>query len=199
MNTGERIKQLRLSYNMTLEELGNKIGVGKSTVRKWETGIIENLRRDKIEKLANVFGVSPNYIIGAEDEITTKLVKIPILGQVAAGKPIVAAEYIEGYEEIPEKLAKSGTFFALRVHGNSMSPKIEDGDIVIVEQADSADNDNIVIALVENNEFAVCKRLKYYTDSIALVSLNPDYEPMYFSKENPCKIIGKVIQLRRLL
>ena len=58
-NIGERIKRLRSKKNMTLEELGNQVGVGKSTVRKWETGMIANMRRDKIAKLADALDVSP--------------------------------------------------------------------------------------------------------------------------------------------
>ena len=66
MTTGEKIKLLRERNNYTLEELGKKIGVGKSTVRKWETGMIANMRRDNIAKLAEVFGVSPTYLISDE-------------------------------------------------------------------------------------------------------------------------------------
>lgn len=65
---GEIIKELRMSKNMTLEELGNKIGVGKSTVRKWETGMIANMRRDKIQKIADALEVSPGYLMGWTDE-----------------------------------------------------------------------------------------------------------------------------------
>lgn len=67
MNMGEKIKELRLKQDMTLEELGNKVGVGKSTVRKWETGMIENMRRDKIAKIANALNVSPAYLMGWEE------------------------------------------------------------------------------------------------------------------------------------
>lgn len=66
-NMGEIIKKLRIDNGMTLEELGNKVGVGKSTVRKWENGMIANMRRDKIAKVAKVFGVSPAYLMEWED------------------------------------------------------------------------------------------------------------------------------------
>ena len=71
MEMGERIKMLREQRGMTLEELGNKIGVGKSTVRKWETGAIANMRRDKIQKLADALGVSPGYLMGWDDAPTS--------------------------------------------------------------------------------------------------------------------------------
>ena len=63
----EKIRQLRLARKMTLEDVGNIVGVGKSTVRKWESGDIANMRRDKIAKLAVALGVSPAYLMGWED------------------------------------------------------------------------------------------------------------------------------------
>lgn len=77
MTMGEQIKQLRLERNMTLEELGNKVGVGKSTVRKWENGMIANMRRDKIAKLAFALDVSPAYLMGWEqsNEVPVNIIK----------------------------------------------------------------------------------------------------------------------------
>ena len=70
MDMGQKIKNLREQKGMTLEDLGNKVGVGKSTVRKWETGIIANMRRDKIAKIAEALNVSPAYLMGWEDNLT---------------------------------------------------------------------------------------------------------------------------------
>lgn len=77
MTMGEQIKQLRLERNMTLEELGSKVGVGKSTVRKWENGMIANMRRDKIAKLASALDVSPAYLMGWEqsNEVPVNIIK----------------------------------------------------------------------------------------------------------------------------
>ena len=197
MTTGEMIRKLRLSQNMTLEELGTKMGVGKSTVRKWEIGMVQNLKRSHIEKLAEIFNCSPIYILGYDEKSSEPPVEIPILGQVAAGKPILATEYIEGYEEIPRKLAATGDFFALRIHGDSMSPKIEDGDIVIVKRTNASEDGKIVIALVEDNEAAVCKRLRIYDKGLALWSVNPDYAPISANSKNKIKIMGEVFQIRR--
>jgi len=68
MDTGDKIKALRIERGMTLEELGDLVGVGKSTVRKWETGAIKNMGRDKIEKLCSVFDVPPDYLIKEESK-----------------------------------------------------------------------------------------------------------------------------------
>lgn len=126
--------------------------------------------------------------------------RIPVLGRVAAGIPISACEDILDYEEITENMRRDGEYFALQIRGDSMEPKFSDGDVVIVRQQEDADDGDIVIALV-NGDDAVCKRLKKYQDgSVALLSTNPMYKPMFFSKAEiditPVKIIGKVKELR---
>lgn len=211
VDVGAMIKQKRLEKGMTLEELGNKVGVGKSTVRKWENGMIQNMRRDKIEKLATALGISPLDILGkpalnqpvdiSHSEKIARTFTIPVLGRVAAGIPIEAVEDIVDYEELSSDIFRDSpkSYFGLQIKGNSMEPRICDGDYVIVHGQDDAECDDIVIALVNGND-AVCKRLKKYADSIALVSLNPAYEPMIFTKEQidslPVRIIGKVVELR---
>lgn len=67
MDLGDKIKALRIKQGLTLEEVGNRVGVGKSTVRKWESGKIANMRRDKIASLANALNVSPAYLMGWDD------------------------------------------------------------------------------------------------------------------------------------
>lgn len=206
MDMGQKIKMLREEQGLTLEELGNKVGVGKSTVRKWEVGLIANMKRDKIASVAEALGVTPAYLMGwdeKKDSSTNKKecrgVKINVLGRVAAGIPIHAVEDIIDTEEISEDLAKTGEFFGLKIKGDSMEPRICDGDVVIVRQQPDADSGDIVIALV-NGDDATCKRLTKYAGGIGLISLNSKYEPMMFSEEDikdkPVKIIGKVIELR---
>lgn len=202
MNMGEKIYYLRTKNSMTLEELGNKVGVGKSTVRKWENGMIANMKRDKILKVAEALNTTPAYLMGwdeAKEEPNKKGIKIPVLGRVAAGVPIEMIEDVLDYEEITEDMAKHGEYFALKIQGDSMTPRIWNNDVVIVRQQDDAENGDIVIAAI-NGEDAVCKRLQKYNDGIALISLNPQYEPIYFKRdevdEKPVRIIGKVIELR---
>jgi lexA repressor len=202
MNMGEKIYYLRTKNSMTLEELGNKVGDGKSTVRKWENGMIANMKRDKILKVAEALNTTPAYLMGwdeAKEEPNKKGIKIPVLGRVAAGVPIEMIEDVLDYEEITEDMAKHGEYFALKIQGDSMTPRIWNNDVVIVRQQDDAENGDIVIAAI-NGEDAVCKRLQKYNDGIALISLNPQYEPIYFKRdevdEKPVRIIGKVIELR---
>ena len=102
-------------------------------------------------------------------------------------------------EEISEELSKTGEFFGLQIHGNSMEPKFSEGDVVIVRKQEDAESGDIVIATVNGTD-ATCKRLRKYRDGIELISTNPSYEPMFFSAEEieqkPVRIIGRVVELR---
>ena len=126
-------------------------------------------------------------------------VVINVLGRVAAGIPIEAVEDVIDTEEITESLARTGTFFGLQIHGDSMEPKMSEGDIVIVRQQNDAESGEIVIVTVNGTD-ATCKRLRKYRDGIELISTNPSYEPIFFTKEEveskPVRIIGKVVELR---
>lgn len=208
MDMGEKIKFLRIENDMTLEELGNKVGVGKSTVRKWETGMIANMKRDKILKVAEALNTSPAYLMGWDNNVRpiengtkekSKGVSINVLGRVAAGIPIEAIEDIIDTEQISEDLDATGDFFALKIHGDSMEPKFSEGDVVIVRQQEDAESGDIVIATVNGDE-ATCKRLRKLRDGIELISNNPSYAPMFYNNQEiiskPIRILGKVVELR---
>lgn len=199
------IKREREKAGISQTDFAKMIKVTKQTLYKYEQGIITNIPSNKIEEIANALGLSPSYIMGWEDtteEPTPKRkgVAIPVLGHVAAGIPIEMIEDIIDTEEIPEDMAKHGEFFALKIKGDSMTPSINNSDVVIVRQQEDAENGDIVIATINGND-AVCKRLKKYSDGLSLISLNPAYEPLYFNTSEiqgtPVKIIGKVVELRR--
>ncbi len=200
-NIGNRIKLRRKELGLTLQQLGDKIGVEASTVRKWENNIIQNIKTDKISKIASALGVTINYIINdSRSDQSNKAIKIPILGTVIAGIPISAIEEIIGWEEISPKLASQGEYFALVIKGDSMSPTMDAGDVVIVRKQQDVNSGDIAIVCVNGDE-ATCKKIIKHKDGISLVSLNLKYEPMYYDKDDiinkPIHIIGKVIELRR--
>lgn len=131
--------------------------------------------------------------------VTTKVEKthrIPVLGRVAAGIPIDAIENVIDYEEVGYD---ADDYFALQIHGNSMEPRMYEGDVVIVRRQEDAENGDIVIITV-NGDDATCKRLMKYPGGIALVSLNPIFQPMMFTKEDaeqkPIRVLGKVVEIR---
>lgn len=157
-------------------------------------------RIDKIELMANYFGIEKSDLVEDKSARLKKGITINVLGRVAAGIPIDAIEEIIDTEEITEEMARNGTYFGLKIQGDSMIPNICDGDVVIVRQQNDAENGEIVIATVNGTD-ATCKRLRKYKDGIELISNNPTYTPMDFSNqeilEKPVKIIGKVVELRR--
>lgn len=187
----------------TQREIAQAIGISPQTFNTWCQGIAIP-RMGKVQKLADYFHIGKSDLIDDKHTLnplsTPRAVTINVLGRVAAGIPIEAIENIIDTEKITEDLARSGSFFGLRIQGDSMEPDIHNGDTVIVRQQDDAETDEIVIAMINGND-GVCKRLIKYKDSIALTSINPKYAPMYFSEkdiaEKPVKIIGKVVELRR--
>ena len=153
---------------------------------------------EKVKSLAEYLGVSTDYLLGV-DTPPRKGVRIPVYRAVAAGIPIEAIEDIVDYEEIEPELAATGEFFGLRIKGQSMEPRICEGDVVIVRKQDDADTGDTAIVLVNGYE-ATCKKVKKDGHGIALIPNNPSYEVKYYSAEEisslPVRIIGKVVELR---
>nr|DAY69449.1 MAG TPA: Repressor protein CI [Caudoviricetes sp.] len=197
---GKRIREKREAIGMTQEELASKLGYkNKSSIAKIETGA-NDIIQSKVVEFANVLDTTVAYLMGWDNPTPSrKGVVVNVLGRVAAGIPIEAIEDIIDTEEIPEEMAKTGEFFGLQIHGDSMEPRMCEGDVVIVRKQDDAESGDVVIAMI-NGDDATCKRLRKYRDGIELISNNPSYEPMFFSnqeiQEKPVKIIGKVVELR---
>lgn len=196
------IKRLREERGLSQDSLAKLTGyTDRSSIAKIEKGLVD-LQQSKIELFAKALGTSAKDLVGWEDDekpLPAKGIIINVLGRVAAGIPIEAIEDVIDTEEISEEMAKTGEFFGLQIHGDSMEPKFSDGDVVIVRKQNDAESDDIVIAMV-NGDDATCKKLKKYSDGIALISSNPAYDPIYFSKkeieEKPVRIIGRVVELR---
>lgn len=205
---GDNIRYLRLKQGLSQDTLADKLGYKSyTTIQKWESGVSEPPVK-KLRELATIFNIDMDDMaskdLEAEEHSSSPVsskhgVTVKVLGRVAAGIPINAVTEIIDTEEISEDLARTGDFFALQIKGDSMEPRICDGDVVIVRQQEDADSGDIVIAMV-NGYDATCKRLVKYATSLALVSLNNKYEPMMFTEEEvatkPVRIIGKVVELR---
>lgn len=195
----ENITYYMNKHQKSRNDMCEALGVKYTTFTDWVKGN-SYPRIDKIELMANYFGISKADLVEKRNSTSTKNgVTINVLGRVAAGILIDCVEEIIDTEEITQDMASTGEFFGLQIHGDSMEPRMKDGDVVIVRQQNDAETDNIVIAVVNGNE-ATCKRLKKYAEGIALISTNPSYEPMYFSNkeiaEKPVRIIGVVKELR---
>ena len=194
MDIGEKIKQRRLELGLTLEEVGSMVGVSKSTVMKWGTGYIENMKRDKIALLAKALRKSPLWVMGIEDldnavEYRTK--KVPLLGSVAAGKPILACDEHESYVEIDQDLRVD---FCLRVRGDSMiDARINDGDLVFVRRQPTVENGEIAVVLIDDE--VTLKRFYTMDGGVILKPENSKYQPMYYSAKDfkQVRILGKAV------
>ena len=205
MNFKTRLKQLRNERKINQRELAKYLKVAPSTISMYENGQREP-NFEVLEVLADFFNVDMNYLLGKTDKTTKLLIdkpqglKIPVLGTVAAGIPISAVEDILDYEEIPLAWQNQGEFFALKIKGDSMEPRMERGDVVIVKQQSDASSGDTVIVLV-NGDDATCKKLQKTDNGIMLVSTNPKYPPMFYSDEDirtkPVVILGKVVELRQ--
>jgi len=200
-----RVKELRKQKHITQEELGKVLDIQKAAISKYENGRAEP-STEVLKKMSAYFGVSIDYLLGNSPAKLSaqKLgrgVRIPVLGRVVAGIPIEAVEEILDYEEITPELAATGEFFALQVKGDSMLPKLEEGDVVIVKKQADVETGDIAIVLVNGDE-ATIKQVKKVDGGIMLYGFNPDvYEPHFYSnqqiQELPVRILGKVIESRR--
>lgn len=205
---GKRLKQARELRHITLEDAGKKVDVHKSTVLRWENGETEKIKLPVIEILANYYNVNPVWLMGYDvpmerQEIESNVFpisdipkKVPVVGKISAGLPILATENIEGYEFAPSSQIKEGyTYFYLRVQGDSMNLKFNEGDIVLVQKQDDLENNEIGVILV-NGFDATVKKYRKENNLVILepMSTNPENTvQIYNPKDTPIKIIGKVI------
>lgn len=190
---------LRKQAGVTQQSLADYLEISRQAYANYENG---NRSPDyqTLIKLSSYFSVSVDYLLGnASNPKTQNGIKIPVYGSVAAGIPIEAITDIEDYEEITEDMARTGNFAALKIKGASMEPRIVDGDVVIVKLQDDVDSGDIAIVMVNGDE-ATCKKIKKTPEGVMLISINPNYEPMFYTnqeiEEKPVKIWGKVVELR---
>ena len=199
VNVGKMIEYLLCERNMTNRELAYRTGVTEVTIGRYIKGMREP-NATNLANIAEVLGVTTDYLLGNTQEPKGKGVSVPILGRVVAGIPIESVEDILDYEEITPELANTGTFFALKIQGASMEPRIVEGDIVIVKQQSDIENGDIAIVPVNSHE-ATVKKVNKHQDGILLSAFNPKvYSPTFYNnkqiEELPVQIIGKVVELR---
>lgn len=189
-------------YQKSRNDICKDLGFAYTTFTSWETGV-NYPRIDKIEMIADYFHIEKSDLI--EDKTDkpsspTKGIRIPVLGKVAAGIPIEAITDIEDWEEIPQSMAKTGEYFALKIAGKSMEPRMMDGDVVIVRRQSDVDSGDIAVVLVNGND-ATVKQISKSDAGLTLIGWNPSvYTPRTYNKkeckELPVTILGKVVEIR---
>lgn len=196
----DELKKLRLQKGWTQEKLAEIMNVGKSTISMYENG---NRTPDfeTLEEIADIFNVDLNRFSTSNNtnQMASTGIMIPVLGYVRAGIPIEAVEEILDYEEISRDMARQGEYFALSIKGDSMEPKISEGDVVIVRRQETVENGEYAVVLVNGND-ATVKKFYKLENGIKLLSTNPSYDPFFYTADEvnslPIRVVGKVVELR---
>lgn len=209
MNIGEMINKRRTELGLTLEEVGNIVGVSKSTVKKWENGYISNMKRDKIELLSKALKMNPVSFITGEEYNASNINPLPqqdiymrpIYNSVAAGFGAVAQDTIIGY--MPTYItcpSEQEQYIWINVTGDSMSPLIDDNCKILIKKQTSVDSGQIAVILIDGEE-AVVKKVVYGDDWIELQSINPYYPPRRFvgTDVQKVQILGLVKEVSKTL
>ena len=189
-------------YQKSRSDICKDLGFAYTTFTSWETGV-NYPRIDKIEMMADYFHIEKSDLIEDKTDKPSspaKGIRIPVLGRVAAGIPIEAITDIEDWEKIPQNMAKTGEYFALKIAGKSMEPRMMDGDVVIVRRQPDVDSGDIAVVLVNGND-ATVKQISKSDAGLTLIGWNPSvYIPKTYNKkeckELPVTILGKVVEIR---
>ncbi len=201
MNIGRIIRDRRNELGLTLEDVGNAVGVRKSTVKKWEDGFISNMKRDKLAELAKVLQLDPVVFITGEtysdsfappsNVFPISVKRFPILGKIACGEPIYADEDHESYIMASANIKAD---FCLVAKGDSMiNARINDGDVVFIHSQPTVENGEIAAVIIGDE--ATLKRVYIKANVVTLVAENPKYEPMVYAGDEleSIRILGKAV------
>lgn len=195
MDISKKIYALRTSYNLTQTEFGKIAGVSDKAVSAWENGI-RDPKIKPIQRICDHFGIDINAFIDQNNEVykaelPTNVIpvqvfsKIPLIGQIACGAPILAEENIEDYIDAPGHIHAD---YALTCKGDSMiNAGINDGDIVYIRKQETVENGQIAVVMVGEDE-ATLKRFYLVDGVVTLNAENPAYPPKVFVGEEAAQI-----------
>lgn len=202
---GDKIKQLRNSQGKTLEDVANMVGVSRQTIQRYESGVISNIPYDKIERIAKALNVQPDFLMGwtGMNNVLSGIPRkndVKILGRIVAGVPLDAVQEDLGTVDYCDSLTDAYSYFALIVSGESMAPRIMDGDTVIVRQQPTVDDGEIAVVMVNGND-ATVKQVRISKQGITLVGFNTAvYQPHFYTNDDirnlPVEILGRVMESR---
>lgn len=206
MTVGERLKRRRKDLGMSAEAVAEKLGCSPSTVYRYENGEINKMGIDKLKPIAEAINTSPAYLMGWEDEEALPanvsriepMQKIPLVGQIACGIPILAEQNVEDYVDLPGHIRAD---FALTCKGESMiGAGIRSGDIVYIRQQEEVENGQIAAVMVGGNE-ATLKRVYTKPGVVQLVAENPNIAPAVFigKEAEQIHIIGLAVAYTHVL
>lgn len=196
---GSNIEKQRKLKKISAEELGNRVGLTKKTIRRYETGDIRILN-DRVLDIADALGIDPKVLYEGTDLVfeppstyatVGKFTSLPIVGSISCGGGVIAYEDIEGHEDVPASWLNGGEYFFLRAKGDSMiNARIYEGDLLLIRRQEEVENGEIAAVLIDGD--AVLKRV-YRTDgTLILQSENPKYKPIIADGSKDTRIIGRL-------
>lgn len=210
MTTGERMKQRRKEIGFSAEKVAERLGVSPATIYRYEKGDIEKVPVDSLAELAKILQTTPAYLMGWEEQPSPAASRkptippgfepmpamdvVPLVGRIACGTPIMAEENIEQMVCVPSSWHST---FTLTCKGDSMEPRIHDGDLVAIRSQPEVENGEI--AAVRIGEEATLKHVYLHENFIELRPENPAFGSIILNREdmNTVVIEGKAVGLCR--
>lgn len=175
---------------MTLEQVGDRIGVGKSTVRKYENGLLK-IDHNRMNDISVVLGIDVSLLYG--DDVQFEQVDVPLYGVISCGDGAVVYEKAEDYIVTPKSWVNNDIYFYLTAQGDSMSgASINEGDLLLIRQQPTVENGEIAAVVIDDE--IVLKRVYRDNGNFTLVSENSKYPPKFFNPDTDknIRILGKL-------
>lgn len=204
MRTNEEIMdildELKEVQNLSISEIARRVDMAKSAVSRYFNRTRE-FPLNRAREFAKAFGIEPDYLLGMDYELPTNIefldevVNIPVVGSIAAGKPITAEQNIEEYLPMPKSIMPSGRIIALNIDGDSMSPGIPDGSQVLIRLQSDVEDGEIAAVQLSGNTEATLKRVKRDRNVLLLLSDNAKYPPIILNEDDSVYIIGKAVKV----
>lgn len=204
MSLGQKIRTLRKNKQLTQVELAKILNLAPTAVSAWERNANKPMM-DKIVMMSELFEVPVTHFFDLKDglsniiEVSQRTVRIPVLGEIACGDPILVEANYEDYRTVLEENLPAGDLVYLQAKGDSMNPTIPDGSMVLIRIQEEVENGEIAAVTFNLNAYATLKRVKKQNGIIILMPDNPSHEPIVITRENPVRIIGKAIRSEQTL
>lgn len=200
-----RIRKQRIRLGISLQELSRRTGLNKSTLQRYETGQIDKLPLERAQLIAKGLETSVEYILGLDGgniELADAdmIYSIPVFDSVSAGFGCYAdSRAVEYRPTFISNPSDAENYLWINVKGDSMSPKIEDGDRILVRRQDSVENGSVAVVMIDDE--AVVKKIKYGKTWVELHSFNPYYPVRRFEKDElmRLRVVGLVKEVSKPL